>query len=42
MSLNRDAFVMDHVAMTVELQRRRAPSDVDDLALGDGPEVETA
>ena len=42
-SLNRHAFVTDHaIATTVDLQRHRAPSDLEDLALGDEAEIEAA
>ena len=42
-ALNRDAFVTeDAVATTVDLQRHRAPSDLDDLALGGEPEIAAA
>jgi len=40
-ALNRDAFILDESAeTTVDLQGHRASSDLDGLALGDGPETE--
>jgi hypothetical protein len=42
-ALNRDAFVIDDgVESTVDLQGHRAPSDLDELALGDESELEVA
>jgi hypothetical protein len=42
-SLNRDAFVVDDgVETTVDLDAHRATSDLDDLSLGEQPEVEVA
>ena len=37
-ALNRDAFVTDGTETTVDLQRHRAASDLDDLALDDDHE----
>jgi hypothetical protein len=39
--LNRDAFIVDQgVETTVDLHGFRAPSDLDELNLGDEPEVD--
>jgi hypothetical protein len=42
-ALNRDAFVVDqHVETTVDLDRHRAASDLDELGLGHEPDAEAA
>jgi hypothetical protein len=42
-ALNRDAFVIkERVETTVDLDGHRAASDLDELALGDEPDAETA
>jgi hypothetical protein len=42
-ALNRDAFVTDEgIETTVDIDAYRAPSDLDELALGDEPEVDAA
>jgi hypothetical protein len=42
-ALNRDAFVTDEgIETTVDIDAYRAPSDLDELALGDEPEVDVA
>jgi hypothetical protein len=42
-ALNRDAFVIDQsVETTVDLDGDRAPSDLDELALGEEPEADAA
>jgi hypothetical protein len=42
-ALNRDAFVIDQsVETSVDLDGHRAPSDLDELALGEDPEADAA
>ncbi len=42
-SLNRDAFVVDDgIETTVDLHGHRSPSDLDELALGEEPDVDAA
>jgi hypothetical protein len=42
-ALNRDAFVIDErVETTVDLDRHRAASDLDELGLDDEPDAEAA
>ena len=43
LALNRDAFVVDQrIETTVDLHAHRAPSDLHELNLGDGPEADAA
>jgi hypothetical protein len=41
-ALNRDAFVIYSAETTVDLHGHRAPSDRQELNLGDEPEVDAA
>ena len=42
-ALNRDAFLIDQsIETTVDLHGHRAPSDLQELNLGDEPEVDVA